>query len=368
MRAMPILDVAIGLSFVYLILSLAVTAANEMLAAWFKRRAWMLRKGLDNLLESDDLTAQVLDHPLVRSLYESRRQWMKGIAPLRALFGNGPSYIPSRTFALALLDTVAPVTNGTRAFKPEFEHTHTGRVLRLLLHEAGGNEEDLKRLVEVWFNDSMERVSGWYKRHTQAVSLACAVVVTVATNADTIVIARALWSDPALRQVVVERAEGYVRDQQQQASQPKGPDDAAPPPPVPPDQQADIDFDRASAEYQAAVADLDALQLPIGWRDAAPATGSSDLRLVHRDRGDEWPGTLSWRFRQHPEPWRRWFAAIRQHDLGWLVTMLAISLGAPFWFDILNKIVSIRSAGKAPEEKPKPPKVVPQPRDPGEEP
>jgi len=36
--------------------------------------------------------------------------------------------------------------------------------------------------------------------------------------------------------------------------------------------------------------------------------------------------------------------------IGWLLTILAISLGAPFWFDILNKIINIRFAGKSPEE------------------
>jgi hypothetical protein len=52
--------------------------------------------------------------------------------------------------------------------------------------------------------------------------------------------------------------------------------------------------------------------------------------------------------------------------LGWLITASAMSLGAPFWFDILKRFVSIRSAGKAPEEAPLKPKEVPQPREPGD--
>ena len=39
--------------------------------------------------------------------------------------------------------------------------------------------------------------------------------------------------------------------------------------------------------------------------------------------------------------------------LGWLITAFAVSLGAPFWFDLLNKFMNIRSAGKAPDEKQK---------------
>jgi hypothetical protein len=58
-------------------------------------------------------------------------------------------------------------------------------------------------------------------------------------------------------------------------------------------------------------------------------------------------------------------ATLSRHGLGWLLTALAISLGAPFWFDILNKVVSIRAAGKAPEERQKDPKQVPTPVEPG---
>ena len=96
MFSSDILDVAIGPAFFYLVLSLVVTAANELFAAWFKRRAWMLEVGVQNLLGNEELTKQLYDHPLIQSL---RRGTAK------------PSYIPSRTFAVALLDMLAPVTD-----------------------------------------------------------------------------------------------------------------------------------------------------------------------------------------------------------------------------------------------------------------
>jgi hypothetical protein len=43
-------------------------------------------------------------------------------------------------------------------------------------------------------------------------------------------------------------------------------------------------------------------------------------------------------------------------------------MGAPFWFDTLNRIMSVRTAGKAPEEAPKAPRTVPEPKAPGEKP
>jgi hypothetical protein len=347
MFGVEILDVAIGLFFGYLVLSLAVTAANEMSAAWFKRRAWMLWKGVQNLVDDEELAKQLYAHPLIRSLRQSHR---------------GPSYIPSRTFAIALLDLVAPLKNGTRDVPSrESARRPVDQTLALLWDEADGDAEKFKQNIETWFNNSMERVSGWYKRRTQMLLLIWAAVVTIGTNADTIVIAKTLWRDPALRQAVVARAERYVAEQPRPGVEPRRIDEA--PPPLPPDQQAEVDFQDASAELDAALADLAELQLPIGWEDPAPAVdGEPSIRLVRDDATDDWPGAI-W----DPGGWQRWLQAADEHLLGWLLTMMAVSLGAPFWFDTLNRIISIRSAGKAPEEKQKPPKQVPTPKEPGEE-
>ena len=366
MPASGILDVAIGLIFIYLTLSLTVTAANEMFAAWFKRRAWMLRKGIINLLDTPADADKLFKHPLILGLSQPRSSW-SNVPVLRWLFAEGPSYIPSRTFAVALIDQMFPVVNGQRAVPapPAEGMSPVNYTLSLLYKEAKGNDEQFKANVEVWFNDSMERVSGWYKRRTQFISLITAVVVTVGTNSDTLVIARALWNDPALRQAVVARAEQYVEKESTREVAPVT-DDAPPPPPLPPDQQAEVEFADAEASLEASMEDLAELQLPIGWDvpNATPdATGLAALRLVNEDSSDDWPGPIwpPW----DRAAWGRWLAALDQHTLGWLLTILAVSLGAPFWFDMLNKVMSIRSAGKSPEEAPKSPKEVPQPKEPG---
>jgi len=357
MLGMEILDVAVGLFFGYLVLSLAVTAANEMSAAWFRRRAWMLRKGISNLLDDDDLAANLYDHPMIQSL-SSPPGLLSRVPMLRGLVGRGPSYIRSRTFAIALLDLVQGKP-GVQA-----EDSRVQRTLALLWKEAENDPDRFRASVETWFNDSMERVSGWYKRRTQLLLLLWATVVTVSTNSDTLVIAKALWRDPALRQTLVARAERYAADQAPGTAPVVVVNDAAPPPPaLPPDQQAEVDFLEASAQYDAALADLAELQLPIGWEaPAAAVDGDTSLRLVTDAAVDDWPGAI-W----DPGGFERWFQALDQHFVGWLLTILAVSLGAPFWFDTLNRIISIRGAGKAPEEAQKPPKEIPKPREPGEE-
>jgi hypothetical protein len=352
---MPILDVAIGLVFVYLVLSLAVTAANEAAAAWFKRRAWMLQRGVVGLLGDKALAQDVFNHPLIKGLKHGRL---------------GPSYIPSRTFAIALLDTLhggkGPKGSVAREIPESLAHA-----LAVLKREAGSDLDHYKDYIEIWFSQAMERVSGAYRRRTQALLLIWAAVVTIGANADTFVIANRLWTDPSLRQAVVARAERYAAEEQrpQQPAAQQAVDIVAPgPPPLPPYEQADVDFQQASARYDAAISDLRTMELPFGWRprqppadeNAEPATDFPELRLFRDDATEEWPGAL----------WEegaigRWLQALDAHTFGWLITILAVSLGAPFWFDTLNRIIAIRSAGRAPEERPRPPKVVPKAHEPG---
>ena len=87
------LEFGIGMVFVYLMLSLAVTAFQEGLASLFRRRARTLASGIRNLLRDDALVESLYAHPLIQGLHLSKRR---------------PSYIPSRIFALALLDRLTP--------------------------------------------------------------------------------------------------------------------------------------------------------------------------------------------------------------------------------------------------------------------
>jgi hypothetical protein len=290
-----ILDTAIGLIFVFLVVSLVVSAANELLASLFKWRAQNLLLGIRQLLQDPTLTGlanRFYEHPLIEGLSAK---------------GGKPSYIPSRTFALALLDIVSPTTPGSGRtlddLKVGIEKLPDSLQItfRVLLDEAGHDIEQFKTQLEIWFNNSMERVSGWYKRKTQAVQLLLALFIVVIVNVDSVRIARSLSGvNSPLRDSIKDAAHSLV-----EAGLPKGP---------------------PGAQLTAATEAIGNLALPIGWVN-----------------GGFGPSTI----------------------LGWLVTALAASLGAPFWFDLLNKFVNVRAAGKAPEEEPKPPKKVPTPEEPG---
>lgn len=338
------LEIGIGLIFVYLIVSLVCTAANEALASLFSWRAHNLRAGIRNLLDGPDAAGRewsrkFYDHPLIQGLYKK---------------GHGPSYIPSRTFALALTDLVLPPESSTRiSTAKELREAIAAspcppalkQVLRLLVDEAERSSvagetlrlhgvldlqkleslfEQVQQHIEIWFNNAMERVSGWYKRRLQAWTIGIAVTLTVALNVDSVQIARQLGRDSTLRALLVAQAE--------QVSQPPTPlrgfGDAAPTAP------GAVDVTRARVEMlQAQIEAVNALDIPMGWPDpGGPPTGPS------------------------------WFLL---KVMGLLLTAGAASLGAPFWFDVLNKFMTIRSAGRAPEESPKSPKQIPMPAPPG---
>jgi hypothetical protein len=295
------LDVAIGLIFVYLTLALVVTTLQELIASAFRWRAKDLYQTVEDMLGDDGkaVAEALYRHPLIANLAQG--PVTKG-RELRAKFY--PSYIPSKTFALALLDvlgrektatqvvgldTVLENADGLAAKLPEGALKST---LALLLNDvkkagltANAQAALVSERVESWFNDRMARASGWYKRRMQLFSLGLAGAVTVVFNADTLHLATRLWNDAALRQSIVLAA------QQLQNAGP-APADAA---------VSDLGT-RLTSQSQS----LLSAGLPLGWSHA----NVEALTLV-----------------------------------GWCVTALMVSLGAGFWFDVLSKALQLRGSG-----------------------
>ena len=207
-----VLDIGVGLLSVYLIVSLVCTAINETIAAMLGWRAVTLREGIRNLLDGPDpklveWANKLYGHPLIQGLYRP---------------GRLPSYIPSRTFALALMDLVLPQGLDTKTCSAEDLRKAVDasscpaavkQVLAVLIDESersgvagetlrlrGVMDVDrldtlfshLHQQIELWFDNSMERVGGWYKRRVQACTLTVAVVLCVGLNVDTVLIARHL--------------------------------------------------------------------------------------------------------------------------------------------------------------------------------
>ncbi len=300
-----VLDTAIGLVLVYLLLSLVCTTINEWISGIFTTRAKFLEQGIKRLLAGQQLPplkegAPTLDllksfyaHPLVDSMVEVHDLTQ----PEK---DTHPSYLDPRGFASVLMDLVTPKQPGTITFadlESGIKDLPAGRVktaLLALVQNANGDLDRAQRNIEAWYNAAMDRVNGWYKRHMQWVTVLVAVSLALATNADTLKISSRLWSDPAYRALSVEVAKKDAGARPAGANQPIS--------------QQDTAF----------------LENVLGWQNQVPITAMGGVGIFEK-------------------------------ILGLLLTIVAISLGAPFWFDMLNKIVNLRSAGRSPEETAKPP-------------
>jgi hypothetical protein len=198
-----LIDTAIGLILIYLAGALIVTTLLEVFAGFLGQRAKTLMEGLSNFIRDPDLRQEVLAHPLISTLAATGRQ---------------PSYIPTRNFSLAFLGCLmarAQSATGTATAVEEWitENKNSidpigeiARALDALRLEAKDDVDALRTAVEKWYDSVMERVSGLYKRWTQAVSIGIGLLVSGILNIDTIRLFRAFWTQPALRAAAADYA------------------------------------------------------------------------------------------------------------------------------------------------------------------
>ena len=300
-----VLDWAIGIVFVYLLLAIMCTTVNEWIAGVTSVRAKTLEKGIKQLLDQQpgsDPGKTFIDefyaHPLISGM----------LTPGKTVSDGHPSYLPSRTFATALMDLATKGIEGSISFDQlqngakNLPNGDVKKALLALLQNASGDLPRAQQNIEQWFDDTMERASGWYKRRTQWVTIAVAAVLTVATNADTVRFGHLLWVNPTLRATMVEEAKNQTETGKENAARTESFE-------YPKNSLTPIPKKNVKDEMAR-------LKAVLGW-------SKDDLSA---DK-DQWLSRL----------------------LGWILSVIAISLGAPFWFDTLKKLMNIRNAGKKPE-------------------
>lgn len=354
------IEIAIGMIFIFLLLSLVCSTINEWIASIFNLRGKTLQSGIRRLLEDPEgqwLAGEFYNHPIIRGLSRGESRVVL------------PSYISADTFTTVLMDILAPQEFGNP--KPlrevysdiqdriqqmaDVEKTEFGRVIMLLMDETGLTKVQLRELAEGWeqvsvlrdrlkelqaetadqmnlaevqnllqtigqmetklalteqradqaiaqarhkigdhFDQAMDRVSGWYKRQTAISIFGIALVVSVMLNVDSISLASSLANNPTLRSAVVAAADNGVEEL-----------------------RGTVGELTESTGTQDLVDELNQLGLPIGWN--AQTIPSTPTELFNR-------------------------------ILGWIVTTIAVSMGAPFWFDLLSRVSSLRMAGNKPDK------------------
>ncbi len=388
----PLIETIFGLIFIFLCFSLITSWATEFLASRYHYRAQMLRRFLSDTLD-DRFNAKnwglmLYSHPLIESLGRevTKFRLFNKLGVKRRM----PHYIPATQFATAFIENVI-AHNKVSVFQRDevtgrqvlaveeasaanddpyvqfvnavesLAESEVKQTLQALIRNATGASpmEAVRTGLITWYESGMERVSGWYKRDTRTRLFLMGTVVAVVFNVNTFDVLHSLWVNPQLRGSVAKAADDYLA---QHRILQRG------------DTVRNLDTLRARiAEVEGMLAPL---QLPIGWPDAEavriatarraeaerldglePArwqqrTGRRTAILALRNPAHyhRWKaGTAarstarSWRMPSIGEVWQ----AMRKNWIGWLATALALSFGAPFWFDALKRVANMRSSGAA---------------------
>ncbi len=390
MNLNAVLDVVTGLVLMYLLLSLFCTAINEIVAWATNQRAKTLRSALQQLIDDPRLKALFYDHGLIdgakvaankgtqpvkqatalpapaTNVVDGVTQASPAAAPSNKLqpaadnappVDQHPSYLSSKTVAAAITGSLAAYLQpdadplSTNVTFPQLQtaierlqiNSNIRDSLSACLSDAQGNIDKFRDNVAQWFDSAMDRLSGAYKRYIQIVTVVVSVIVVILLNADTLHVADRLWNDHALGGAVSQMA-GQISalnqplDQSIQTLYPQcaaGSKDQAATKQSDGNTQSGTNGESADNGIANPIGTICAVNaalrpLPIGWPD--------------QDFSKYWS--------QAQIPGRVWVVILK--ILGLVITALALTQGAPFWFDLLQKIMNFRATGNKPKSQTQP--------------
>jgi hypothetical protein len=307
-----IIQVAIGIVFVWVILAVITSQIQDWISQALSWKANMLEDSIKGMLAGDEeLKGKFYEHPLIKSLhteYNLKNPFSKNKDAKRK-----PAGIPEDKFALVLFDVFMNAGSEASLFEdaePTFDKLHKsisglkksgntkkaeiarsldtllmGMEDKLRLSDAGIAASRIR--VEGWFNNSIDRLRGAYIRRLQMVAILVGVLLAAILNADSFAIINKLWNDPVARQVINDQAQKF-----------------------------ELPANASSKEIEKYVNDLQVLPIPIGWiPENMPKSGNELTTKI----------------------------------IGILISGIAAAQGAPFWFDIMRKIINFRSGGGSSE-------------------
>ena len=451
----PITEVAIGIIFVWIVLSLTTIQLQEWISTRLDKRARDMEDAIHEMLANPNLKAQFYDHPIIRSLTAKKRKepsripaWFYRYPILRGFTKEKrklPSYIPSQQFSLALFDIAitagtessliqqgilkirddlqkeakipvgeavivelnllsdlarsAAATEAGTAFTKNtlallkkraedfaLKYPNLGPLIEAALDEARNRKADIddllqnkdapkgddaftslrrgvaalsvispevnqtlnalflnideylvgtetkiakaRKSVERWFDDSMDRVSGVFKRYSLTMALVIGFLVALVLNVDSINLTLYLWREPSVRAVLAQNASQFEFPQGEMQSDPE---------------QALLDFRDQFV----------GLSLPVGWvinESKGTAISNANCQLFPRtDQAFGIPVIGTNKCVAPPQSNNQTNIFLKL--IGIFITAMAARQGAPFWFDILKRIVNLRGTGANPAEK-----------------
>lgn len=321
------IDVLIGLITIYLIFALACTAIVEAISSWMRLRSKNLEAALKEFLNGElETDKSFVDafyaHPLVQAL-------SKGSV-------GRPSYIPSDVVGRVIQSLLLkndPETSLAGAIEMLPDAVTTGRasavtarvsrVKELFRTFVSQGEQDLisfRKAVETQFDATMDRASGWVKRRQQTVALIASGILVVCANVDTFALATALYTTPELRAQLIAQSNAFVDNE-------------------------------AVGKMEAAAIPVNTARDAASLSDKALADAKQKLAdaadAYHQARASIVDSGLRFGWKTLPTEPMDWVVKL----FGLVISTFAIALGAPFWFDVLNRFMKVRGSGVTPQPK-----------------
>lgn len=233
-----VLDVFIGLVLIYLLYSLFITIVSEMIVTWMALRSRVLRVAIEKMLndgmhnrnyparnflqrwwnivqryflkEFDDfkssLAGKFYSSPSIKYLSDNGGEHKTSFSQTK------PSYISAEMFAESLIRLLKDKGNGATdiekvLFCLKFNTHHiepaTLKNLRDLTASCDNDINAIKAKFKAWYNETMDRATGWYKRRMQLILFWLGLIVAIAFNVDSIQIAKMLSKDTDARNELV---------------------------------------------------------------------------------------------------------------------------------------------------------------------
>ncbi len=305
-----ILEVIIGLVFLYLLFSLLATFVNEIISTFFKFRATQLKKAIKNMMDNDaeegkKLFDKFYKHPLIQSFVKKK--------------GKGfPSYIEPKNFAKVIVEIYEEekISKTKDEIKETIaklpEHNYLRHILLNYIEKGEDKTEELQKNIENWFNSVMERTSGWYNRYIKKWTMAIALAIALLFNFDSIHVYQQLSKDSKIRKELVLYAENNINKYAEYI-------------------RIDTTDNRTDTDL---IEKMDSLKKEID------VIINEEIASIEQLAGVGWQeGEFNKVFKDF------WSLTFLFKIFGWIITALAISLGAPFWFDLLNKVMKLRGTG-----------------------
>lgn len=298
-----LIEVAIGLVFVYLLLSIFAMVFMEIISTFLRMRGELLKSTIEKMLfnkkENPEKINKFYEQPLVLFLGDDVTTWSFFDNYFSKKFNKLPSYIKNEDFYNMFLTFIndEKFSDSLAEIEKKIEvasfSQNTKSHLLFLIQKSKGNVINFKHEIFRWFDECMERANTWYSRKVQYILLLLGFIIAIAVNGDTLRMIEKLNNDEKLRSELVQSAAVYVKENPNAPSK-------------------KIINAKIENEYYNLMSESHNL---LGWENNNINFTEEKSNLVVK-------------------------------FLGFLLTAVAISLGSNFWFDLLKKLLNIRTLGK----------------------